>query len=143
MATGPALTILTIAGTAISAVGTIAAGNAQNAMAQYQAKVYEIKAQEEKAQGAQEEQALLKKLAYAQSRNRAVNAASGFSTSDPTALDIAGDLGAYGTLQAEMAQYGGQSRAQGYLEEAALKRAEGRSAVTGSYFNAASTIIGG
>lgn len=135
--------IASIVGTVVSAVGTIAAGQSQRRMAEYQAKGLDIKAKEEFAAGQRDALEYARRLKMAQSRVQAVSAAGGLGATDTTVLDLQGDLAEHGTLQSQMAQYGGASRAQGTREQAQGLRVSGRAAETGSYFNAAGTILGG
>lgn len=140
---GTVATVLGVVGTGISAVGTIAAGRAQQQAAEIEALQLEHKGQEERAQAQQQaaEYRRRKNLALSALQGRA--AASGFTATDTSTLNIAGDLASYGTLQEQMAQYGGESRYQGYKSAAAGSRLSGQAARTGSYFDAAGTIVGG
>ena len=136
-------TIASIAGTAVSAMGTIAAGKQQQAAANYEAQQLAMKGKEEQAAGQQEAEQYRrqKNLALSSLTNRA--AASGFSATDPTALTIGDEISKYGTLQEQMAAYGGRSRRAGYDASAAVARMEGKAARKGSYYSAAATILGG
>lgn len=134
---------LSIAGTVVSAVGTIASGQAQRQAADFQAAQYEQQAKEERAAAQQQgfEIAHNKKLAL--SRNQAIAASSGLSATDAGSLDLMGDIARYGTWQEQIAQYGGDSRAAGYNAQAGATRASGKAAQTASFIDAASTIAGG
>ena len=171
-------TIASIASAGLTAVGTIAAGRAQaaeadaqaqlvqqraqaeNLAAEFEAKQIEGQALEEKAQGQQDMLELRRRKNLALSSLQARAAGSGFTATDPTALALAGDITEYGTLQEQMALYGGTSREAGLrssaaarrfnaasgisaagLEAGALRQA-GRAARTGSYLSAAGTIAG-
>ena len=136
-------TIASIAGTAVSALGTIAAGKNAQASANYEASQLQAKGLEEQAQAQQESEQYRrqKNLALSKLTNNA--AASGFSTTDPTALAIGDEIAKYGTLQEQMAAYGGKVRRSSYDASATGARMEGRAARKGSYYQAASTILGG
>lgn len=135
--------IATVAGSAVSAVGTIAAGNAAKEQADYEAAQLDIKAKEEQAAAQQEAQQLREKKERALSSLTARAAASGFSATDPTALALSDEIERYGTLQEQMAQYGGKSRRAGYEAQATGTRITGQAAKKGSRLSAAGTILGG
>ena len=147
----------TVAGTAVSAAGTIAGGKAQQQSSEFQAKQIEEKARQEREAGlvqlaqSQNEAAQYKRrkeLALSTEQTR--GAAGGFSATDPTSLAIADEIARYGTLQEGMAVYGGTSRragaeaqARSFENQAAGTRYEGEAARTASKWKAASTILGG
>lgn len=180
MAAMPLISAVTaVAGAGLTAMGTIAAGQAQadqaNAQAQivaqqaraqeiaaeYEAKQLEQKGKEELAQGQQEmlEQRRRKNLALSTLQSRA--AGSGFTATDPTALNLAGDIAEYGSLQEQMSLYGGLSRRTGaeaaaratrynaasgtYVAglESAAYRQSASAAKRGGYLGAAGTLAGG
>jgi hypothetical protein len=146
-----------IAGTAISAYGTIAGGKANRQAADFQARQYEEKAGLERdagtmelAKGQVEASQYQRRKELALSRGQAVAAASGFSATDPTALALADETERYGTLQEKMAVSGGLMRraaheAQGrnYDAMALTNRWEGEAAQKASKWKAAGTILGG
>ena len=136
-------TIATLAGTAVTAAGTIAAGKAQENAMRYEAQQLDMQAQEERAASQRDmlEHRREKKLALSRLQNLA--AASGFSATDKTALDLTGDIAQYGTYKEQMALYGGASRSAGYRAQAEGRRMTGRAARVGSYFDAGGTILGG
>ena len=157
MAVLAALTpILTIASTAVTAIGTIAAGRAaaeQGRLAQqaaeFEAKQLEIRGKDEKAAGQREMLELRRQKVAALSRLQTVSAASGFSATDPTTLSLADEVAKYGTLQEQTALYGGDVRQNQANLAAAGKRFEGaRELMLGqarersSYFSAGGTILG-
>lgn len=142
-ALGTIATIATIAGTAVSAAGTIAAGRAQQAAANFEAAQYEIKAQEERAAAQREQFALKRKKNLALSRLQSLSAASGFDPTGPTELDITGEIAQYGTFQEQMARYAGESRAQGLRDAAGASRATGLAQRRGASLSAIGTILGG
>ncbi len=135
--------VATGVGSAISAAGTIAAGKAKQQAAEFQAKQLDIKAGEEQAAGQQEAQQISRRKELAQSTLQARAAGSGFSATDPTALDLAGEIEKFGTMQEQMALYGGQSRAAGLRDAATGQRITGEAARRASTFDAAGTILGG
>ena len=142
-ALGTIATIATLVGTAVSAVGTIAAGKADKASADYEAAQLDINAKEEMAAAQREGEEYRRKKELALSSLQARAAGSGFSATDPTALALADEISKYGTLQEQMAMYGGKSRRAGLEAQAAGRRMSGRAARTGSYYKAGATILGG
>ena len=120
----PALSAVAgIAGTAMSAFGAIqqgrqqaAAANQQAQMAEFQQKQLDIKANEEFAAAQQEGFQLKRNKELALSTAQTRGAKSGFMPDWKNAEETE----AYGTLQQQMAQYGGASRQQGLREQAKL-----------------------
>lgn len=135
--------VLAGAASAVSAVGTIAAGSAQNASAEFQAKQLDQQAAEEKAASQREAARVKKERDFILSRQQAVAAASNLGALDETVQDLAGDVVQEGAFQERMVRYGGDERAKGRRMQAAAARMEGAAAKTGSYFSAGGTILGG
>lgn len=132
-----------LAGTAVSAVGTIAAGNAQKASADYEAKQMEQKAAEALASSQREAVDREKQANLVISRQQAGAAASGLGATDPTILQLQSDTFQQGRLNRDMAVYTGESQRAGYLDQAAATRASGEAAKKGSYLAAGGTLLGG
>ncbi len=176
----PAITaIATIGGTAMSALGTIAAGkSAQQAgmmrqaeaiakgkaaqqAAEFQAKQLDAKGKEEFAASQVEAEELRRRKALALSEVQTKAAAGGFSATDPSTLAIADEIARYGTIQQQMAQFGGASRREGLegqargerysgaealragTAEGAFAAWEGKAKRKASYYDAGATILGG
>lgn len=132
-----------LAGSFISAQGTLAAGKAQKQALDYEAAQLDQEGKQKQAE-AQIEAGQYKRnkdLKLSTLQNEA--AASGFSATDPTSLSLADDITKYGTFQEQLAQYGGQAQRAGLEAQAEGKRMTGRAAVTGSRYAAAGTILGG
>jgi hypothetical protein len=150
-------TIASVASAGLTAVGTIAGGNAAAAQgeaeqtaANFEAKQLDIKAKDEFATGQRQAQQYQrqKKLALSTLQTRA--SGSGFAATDPSTLALADEISTYGTLQEQMALYGGESRQQDMNLAAAGRRFSGASAAalgkakqTGAYLSAGGTILGG
>jgi hypothetical protein len=132
-----------LAGSGISAMGTLAAGKAAQQSANYEAQQLEIKAKEEQAAAQREAQEHSRRKDLALSEVQAKSAASGFSATDPTTLAIADEIARYGSMQEQMAMYGGTSRRAGTEAQAVGRRFEGAAARQGSKYSAAGTILGG
>jgi hypothetical protein len=131
------------AGTVISAVGTIATGQAQKRAAELQARHLEINAKEERAAAQRQAMEYERQTRRALSRAQALAATSGFGATDTTVLDQSGEIARYGTLQKQMAQYGGDSRAAGLRAQAEAARASGQADLIGSYYRAGGTLLSG
>lgn len=136
----PVLQTIATVGTAGA---TVAGGIMANRAKQSEALQLKAKANEELSASQQEAAAFARRKRLALSRIQAVNAAGGFSADDPTALGIMGETEAYGTLQEQLARYGGGSRAAGYRAAAGAARAEGSAAMIGSVARAGGTIASG
>ena len=135
--------IASLAGTVVSAAGTIAAGKQAQANANWQALEQERQAKAEQASAQREAQQLERRKDLALSRHQAVAAASGLSASDPTSLDIRGEIEEYGTMQQQLAQYGGRDRRAGLEAQATATRLEGDLAAKRARSSAIGTILGG
>jgi len=137
------LTMLSLAvttiGTGVTAMGTIAAGKAAQASANYQAQLMEKKGKEEQALGQRQALQQKKKTKIAKSALQARAAASGFQEDPNDGAEIA----EYGTLQQQMAAWGGRSKRQGLEESAAAARMSGQAAASGAKAEAFGTILGG
>lgn len=135
--------IASLAGTAVSAIGTIASGQAAARAAEMQARQLELNAKNEFAAGQREAQDEAHKTKLILSRLQNNASSGGFSGTDPTALDLTGDVAKYGTYRQQVAQYGGENRAEGLRTQAAAARETGKAELTGSYFRAGGTLLSG
>lgn len=147
---GTIATVLSVAGGVANAVGTIVAGRAQmqagrdaQAAANFEAQQLDMQAKEERAAAQQQALQLQRQKKLALSQLQARSAASGFSASDQTVQKLAGEIEGYGTLQQQLAMYGGESRARGIVGQADATRFEGAAKMRGARYAAAGTIIGG
>lgn len=138
------LEVAMVAGsTILSAVGSAQQGRAQQRAANYQAAQYEQQAGQERASAQRAAIEEHRKATLAQSRALAVSAASGAGASDPTVMNIMGDLGSEGEYRALSALYEGEERARGLQMGAQAKRYEGATAKQAGNMRAASTILSG
>lgn len=135
--------ILAIAGTVVSAVGTIAAGNAAQASAEFQAKQADARAAEERAAGQRDSMEAEHKTGLVLQRQQALAAGSGFDALSPSFVNLAGDTAARGEYQARMSQYGADVRGQDYNLRASGLRMTGQADQTAGYIGAAGTILQG
>jgi hypothetical protein len=136
-------TIATVAGTVIGAAGQMAAGKQAQAAANYEAQQQEVAAKEEMAAAAHERDQLRRRKELSLSTLQTNAAASGFSATDPTALNLADEIERYGTVQEQMAMYGGSSRAAGRRSQAEAARMSGRAAKQGATYRAVGTVLSG
>ena len=135
--------IASLAGTAISAVGSIAAGNAARRDAEFQAAQMDIQSKQEYAAAQREAQEIERQKKVVMSRQQALSAASGLGAADDTVLEIAAETAGYGEEQKQSALAQGEMRRRQLEYGAAGTRATGTANQIGSYFNAGSTIMGG
>lgn len=126
-----------------SAGATVAGGVMANRARQQEAAQLKMKANEELSQAQMEAQQFARRKRLALSRIQAVSAASGFSADDPTTLDLMGETEAYGTLQEQLAMFGGKSRRAGYQAAASASRQAGTAGLIGSLASASGTIASG
>jgi hypothetical protein len=120
-------------------MGTIAAGKAQQASANYQAQLMEKKGKEEQALSQRQALQQKRKTKIALSNLQSRAAASGFQE-DPK---IGTEIAEYGTLQQQMLAYGGESKRRGLEESAMAARMSGQAAAQGAKAEAFGTILGG
>lgn len=141
---------------AVQAAGTLMGGNAAADAGKSQQQAQYFKAAQEE-QGAQESRAASQRVALDKGREaRLLNstlqanaAASGGGASDPTILNLAGNIAGRGEYDSLMAMFTSENRARG-LEDAAMgsrmsgdaAKAEGEARRKASYLSAAGTIIG-
>lgn len=135
--------LLKAASIGISAFGTIAGGIQAKNSADYQAAQMRRQAQEERAASQREQMQIDRRMAQAQSRMQALSASSGLGPTDPTVMQLSGDVEGEGAYQRGMVGYTGETRARGLEAGAAATAMQGRAARTASLIGAGSTIIGG
>lgn len=147
---------LMIAGTGVSAAGMILQGRAASASAKAQAKVDEANARIAENNASLESEAVTRQLSSQRSgfsrligQQKSAVAKSGLTLSG-SALDVMSDSELQNSLMEQEIQRGGFARASGYLQQssdfraqAAIGRAAGANARTGSYIGAGGTLISG
>jgi hypothetical protein len=152
-----AIGFLSLLGTAVSAVGTIAGGaaarqqsEAQAQMNEYRARQAEIEAGEARAAAQREAMQKEREGSLALSNLQAMAAASGAGAADPTIVGLGESLAGESRLGADIERYKGESRARGLEDQATLQRlaaaaalAEGEARLRQSYFSAGSSLLGG
>jgi hypothetical protein len=155
MAFLPALGLIVgVAGTALSAVGTLQAGKQANQAAQFQAKVEEnnatragysaIQAQEQAGREADQIRAERRRTL---SQNIAAASKSGLGIGG-SVVDVMQDTALQSEKDIQMAIYRGQTSAYNSAQEAnslraqaAMSRASGKNAITGSRIGAFSSLL--
>lgn len=135
--------MLMIAGTVVSTLGQIQAGNAARKSANFQAAQMNQQAGQERATGQRAAIEQRRTARLASSRATALAAASGGGATDPTILNILGDIHTEGEYNALSALFGGEERARGLEMGAAAKVVEGKSAKQASIISAGSTLSTG
>ena len=134
---------LTLLSAAVSAVGTIAQGNAIAAEKDFEAKQRRIKAKEERASSQREVMQKDREVKQLMSRQRSIAGASGMGVTDPTVEDLSGDLFQEGEYHKGMLKYQGEERARGQRAAADAAEFEGQNAKRLAKFKAFGTILKG
>lgn len=138
-----AIAPLMIASTILSAGGSIMGGiNADNA-AKYTAQQQQIAGTQGLAASQRTAFSETRKAQLVGSRARAVAAASGAGATDPTVVNIEGDIAGQGEYNALSALYEGQEAKRTGDANAALTRFQGQQAKTAGFINAGSTLLKG
>jgi CRISPR/Cas system CSM-associated protein Csm5 (group 7 of RAMP superfamily) len=129
----------------VSAVGTIAAGKAEQNNQNYVAKQEDMKAKEEMASSQREAQQNLNEADLANSRAQALAASSGggAGAEAPTIVKLMSDTAGQGTLNANTTLYGGMERASGLRDSAKGRRAAGKASFLGSVLGGFGQAAGG
>lgn len=128
--------IMMIASAAMSAGGTIAAGNNAKASADAQARQLKQQANAAEAEGTYRAEQDAREAKIMESRAQAVAAASGAGASDKTVLDIMGRIQKEGEFRALADLYVGSNQGALYRADAANTRTEGKNAQEQSYLAA-------
>lgn len=136
-------TIATIAGTALSVIGTISAGAQQSAAYKYQAQQDKIAADEAKASSQREAAAQRRQGDLVLSRQRAAIAANGGNTAEPSVIDVMADTGTEADLAARTQLFKGEEQSRGYKDAATIAGINASNARTNSYFGAAGDLFKG
>lgn len=135
-------TILTIASTAVSAVGTLASGAAAKATAEFEAKQREQQADEARAVSQRAALERRREARLLQSQQLARAAAVG-GASDPSVIDIFADTAERGELAFQTEIYKGETQARGLETAADVARFEGRQAQRAALIGAGTDILSG
>jgi hypothetical protein len=148
---------IALASALVGAAGSVQQGKAANASAKYNAKVADMNARisERRAydsieRGKTEEQAKRREVAQFKGRQEAAMSANGVDVGFGSPLDTLVDTATMGELDALTVRsnaareaYGHQVEASNKTADANLSRMNGKAAKTGSYFQAAGTLLSG
>lgn len=147
----------TAAGAGVSAMGTIAAGDAAAAAGVRNKQAMDFRAKQEEMAG-QEARAAAQRVSLDKqregtllgSRLQARAAAGGGAADDPTVVDLGGDIAGRSEFESLLEMYKGENRARGYEDTAMGSRMtgdalleEGKQKQSASRMAALGTIIGG
>ncbi len=142
--------VLPIIGLVASAGGTLLSASAakqqaaeQAAAARTQALQEEKRARAEIAAGSREAAAKQREQEILLSNAQATAAASGGGATDPSILDLAGDIGGYGYMQRQTINANAENVASGYRDQATALRTQAKSALRAGKINAFSSILSG
>lgn len=133
---------LGVAGTALSAISTLQQGRAQAQANKFNAAVAEQNATAARQKAAFDEQLRREQLERVQAAARAAIGKSGSDFSG-SALDVMAQNAAAAELDALAIRYGGEVRAVGAENQAALDRFQAGQARAGGYFGAGAKLLQG
>lgn len=136
------ITALTIAGTAISAGGSLMQGQQAAAAAEAQAQATEQQRQAEQQASAFEAAQEYRKQQLQLSNARAQVGASGVGFAGSPTSVLTASAG-QAQLDLEAIRYGSTLRQNTLTTQAGISRMEGRAARTASFINAGSAVVGG
>jgi hypothetical protein len=136
-------TIASIGSAVVGAAGTIAAGKASKATAEYQSEAMKRKAAEEMAGGQRSAIERREMGEKENSRQIALAAASGAGTANPTVLDLVEEAAGRGEYMAQGEMFGAKSRAAGLKDQAKATLWGGEQAEQASYLSAFGDLLGG
>jgi hypothetical protein len=131
------------AGTVVSAVQQQNAAKQAQLNADFEADQYEDVANAELAASQREAEQARRESRYLQSRAQAVSAASGAGATDPTVVNLIGDLEEEGEYSALTALYNGSQRADVARKTGVMTRRRGEAYRRTGNMNAFATVLDG
>lgn len=137
-----ALVPLQIAGSLISAGGTILGANSQAKQLRGEAAQLEVQAGQERASSQRQAIEERRQGRIASSRALAIAAASGGGADDPSVINAIANIEGEGEYRALTALYEGNSSGDDLVRQAAARRTEAKNVKRAALFKAAGTIIG-
>lgn len=140
-ALAPLALAASIAGGGVSAIGTIASGNAARDAAYFKAAQEDQQANEARAVSQRQAEENRRRAGLATSRIQALSAASGGGASDQSILKLSGDVAGRGEYQALSDLYTGENRARGLEDAAMADRMTGDAQASASKFKAFGTLL--
>lgn len=138
-----ASTLLNTAAFLQTAAGQRNAGIAAQQESEFRSKQMETIAGQERAASQRQSIEKRREATVAQSKARAIAAASGGGALDPSVVKIMGDLEGEGEFNALSSLYEGEERARNQESEAIVTRYEGQQKKKAGYIAARSTILKG
>jgi hypothetical protein len=140
----PALAaVATIAGTAVSALGQIQAGKAQESAAEYNAQVAKNNASAEMERAGYDAGLIKDEARRTRAAQRAAFAANGLEGSTGSPVAVLGDTSGQAEMDILARLYGGKSQATAYGNEARAQIAQGKAAKQASMIGAGTTLLTG
>lgn len=137
-AAAPSASTLGLVGTGLTAAGTVYGGMQADSAARAEARQLKAKGDEEMAIGQRKAMQAQREKELAQSRIRAVAAASGGGAGDDSITAIMEGVEQQGDYNSMLELYQGRASQGKLYASAASRRAEGKSALTGSLLRAGS-----
>lgn len=137
------VTVATVAGTVLSAAGALYSGAQQKKQSDYQAAVYRQQAERERQIADLNARRIRNENERIAARQRALIAGSGGDLTSGSALLIQSEFAKDAAFEEALAVAGGDTNAIRLEQQAKLTKMEGRSAQTGSYFRAGTTLLKG
>lgn len=132
-----------LAGTAVSALGAIQAGNAQNEAAQYNAKIADNNAAAERERASYDAGLIKDERRRVIGSQRAAMAANGLEISTGSPVAVLGDTTGQSEMDVLARIYGGESAATAYGNDATRMRIEGKAAKQAGMIGAGTTLLTG
>lgn len=132
-----------LASAAVSMVGQYMGGRAEKKSALEDAKALRKRAGQTRATAQRASIEERRDAKYLMSRARALAAASGGGVSDPSIVNILGDIEAEGEYNALARMYEGETAAQSDIVAARARRSEGNAAMNAAYFGMAASAAKG
>ena len=137
------ITLALVGSTIFKAGSSILGGKSARKAASSQARQVEWNAQRSREAGATRAQEESRRTARLMSDAQAIQAASGFSGSDPTALKQLADIAGAGKYNELALRYDSEMQAQGLQREARNMRKTGRRTQRAAYLDAGTTLFSG
>jgi hypothetical protein len=132
-----------LAGTALTAAGSIQQGNQQKAAYDYNAKVLNMQAVDAQRRGSEAEGIQRTRYQQLQGSQRAQMGASGAVVDEGSSGDVVTETAVFGERDAQMIRLDAERQAWGANTQADLSRMRGRQAETGGWNTAGQSILSG
>lgn len=132
-----------IAATVLSAIGSVAGGSSAQKTANSEADQLIARAKARRAEGGAAAREELRQKRLIKSRAQAVAAAQGANLSDPSLVNLMGDLEAEGQYRALSRMFEGDDEARGYEDTAAARRKEGKALKKAGLLRGVTSVLSG